>query len=87
MKSLSRPATTVTEAARALVAQRRRVPLLCRQCGQSFVGLSHSRFCSPACRTKWHNHELNERRYQERHARKAEQARHQQEEQEERRAW
>ncbi len=72
MKSLSRPATTVTEAARALVAQRRRIQVICRQCGQSFLGLSHSRFCSPACRTKWHNHQLNEHRYQERHARKTE---------------
>ncbi len=55
-----------------LRASRRIVEARCRECGTSFLGPSGRRYCSAACRIRWSNRQLNEKRYQERHARKAE---------------
>ncbi len=67
-----------------LRASRRIVETQCRECGASFVGPSGRRYCSAACRIRWNNRQLNEKRYKERHARKAKLEREQQEEQKQR---
>ncbi len=64
---------TASELARALAAQRRRLPKTCAVCGREFVGMTKSRYCSNACRV----HAYQERKRPELNARRRERYREQ----------
>ena len=48
-------ATSLSEAARLLISQRRRIPLTCARCAKPFVGLAYAKFCGRNCRQAAYN--------------------------------
>ncbi len=63
---------TVSEHAKALSAQRKRLPKVCTSCGREYVGLITSYFCSNVCKQQ----EYRQRNRSDLNARRREKYRH-----------
>lgn len=51
-----------SQAGRALAALRQKVELTCPECGKTFTAFRNRRFCSNACKLRWHYRENKQKR-------------------------